>query len=156
MIAKNLAACKHRVIANRNRIQDLDKLIARAYEDNVLGRIDDERYRSMTAEFEKEQRELKEQQKKDEAALQNASQEKVDLHVFLDAIRECIDLKELNGTIVNTLIQRIEVFNPVKVNGKRHVPVKIYFTAVGVLDIPDEDEILRIMCEISKDKKASV
>ena len=155
MIAKNLAACKHRVIANRNRIQDLDKLIARAYEDNVLGRIDDERYRSMTEEFEKEQRELKEQQKKDEAALQNASQEKADLHVFLNAIRECIDLKELNGTIVNTLIQRIEVFNPVKVNGKRHVPVKIYFTAVGVLDIPDEDEILKIMCEISKDKKAS-
>ena len=56
----------------------------------------------------------------------------------------CIDLKELNGTIVNTLIQRIEVFNPVKVNGKRHVPVKIYFTAVGILDIPDEDEILKI------------
>lgn len=154
-IAKNLAMYKHRSLSNQNRIQELDRLIARAYEDNVLGRLADERYQTMTRDFEKEQRELKEQLKKDESALQNADKEKADLHVFLNAIRKCTDLQELNATIVNTLIQKIEIFNPVKVDGVKHVPIKIHFTAVGVLDLPDEAEILKIMQEIAKSKKTS-
>ena len=154
-VAKNTAVLRHRVISSQNRIQELDRLISRAYEDNVLGRLADERYQTMTQDFEKEQRELKTQLIKDEADLQNADKEKADLHVFLNAIRKCTDLKELNATVVNTLIQKIEVFNPVIVDGKKHVPVKVYFTAVGVLDFPDEEEVLKTMQEIRKKKKAS-
>lgn len=155
VVAKNFAVCKQRLISNQNRIQELDKLIARAYEDNVSGRLADERYMTITKDFETEQQGLKTQLKEDEAALQNADKEKADLRVFLNAIRQCTDLTELNATIVNTLIQKIEIFNPVKIDGTKYVPIKIHFTAVGVLDLPDENEVMQIMHKISKNKKVS-
>lgn len=85
----------------------------------------------------------------DEQAVRKAEQEKVDLKVFLEAIRECTDLKELTPTIVNTLIKWIEVHNSVKdENGVKHVPIDISFTAVGIINIPTEKELIAAMEEI--------
>ena len=71
------------------------------------------------------------------------------MKVFLEAIRECTDLKELTPTIVNTLIKRIDVYNSVKdENGVKHVPIDISFTAVGIINIPTEKELIAAMEEI--------
>jgi len=51
---------------------------------------------------------------------------------------------------VNRLIKRIEVHNSVKIDGVKHVPVDIYFTAIGTFEIPDEKELLQIMDEIRR------
>ena len=73
----------------------------------------------MVADYEEEQREVKEFVAESEATVQTAKEEAVDLKVFLDAIRECTDINELTPTLVNTLIKKIEVFNSVKgVDGK--------------------------------------
>ena len=44
--------------SSRKRIADLDKLFSRIYEDNVIGKLSDERYARMAAEYESEQKEL--------------------------------------------------------------------------------------------------
>ena len=67
---------------------------------------------------------------------------------YLKAIRKCTDIEELDKKPVNSLISKIEVFKKAKVNGKYHVPIKIHFTAVGIIDIPTEKEILDTMEEI--------
>ena len=51
-------------------------------------------------------------------------------------------------TIVNKLIRRIEVHNPEKKHARKSVKVDIYFTAVGLVSLPDEQEIRRIMEQI--------
>ena len=59
------------------------------------------------------------------------------------------DLKELPPALVNTLVKRIEVHNStVDENGVKHVPVEIHFTAVGIINLPDTEEILQILEEI--------
>ena len=58
--------------------------------------------------------------------------------------------RELTPTIVNSLIQRIEVHDNVKYEGHCHVKVDIYFTAVGMIDIPDKKEILDIINKIQE------
>ena len=126
-----------------------DMLIERIYEDNVLGKISDERFYRMSANYEKEQKELLVAVEHDEQAVRKAEQEKIDLKVFLEAIRECTDLKELTPTIVNTLIKRIEVHNSEKgEDGLKHVPVDISFTAVGIINIPTEKELIAAMEEM--------
>ncbi len=50
-------------------------------------------------------------------------------------------MKELTPTIVNKLIRRIEVHNPEKKHAHKSVKVDIYFTAVGLVSLPDEQEI---------------
>ena len=69
-------------------------LIERIYEDNVLGKISDDRFYRMSANYEKEQKELLAAVEHDEQKVREAEQEKINLNVFLNAIRECTDLKE--------------------------------------------------------------
>lgn len=131
--------------------KELDMLIERIYEDNVLGKISDERFYRMSANYEKEQKELLCAVEHDEQAVRKAEQEKIDLKVFLEAIRECTDLKELTPTIVNTLIKRIDIHNSEKdESGTKHVPIDISFTAVGIINIPTEKELIAAMEEIRK------
>ncbi len=78
------------------------------------------------------------------------------MRVFLETIRKCVDLQELTPTIVNTLIKRIEVHNSTKdENGRKHVPIDIYFTAVGIINIPTENEIKKAMEEMQSIAKVS-
>ena len=140
---------KQNIEKSKRRIKELDMLIERIYEDNVLGKISDERFYRMSANYEQEQKELLAAVEHDEQKVRKAEQEKVDLKVFLEAIRECTDLKELTPTIVNTLIKRIDVHNSEKdENGVKHVPIDIYFTAVGIINIPTEKELIAAMEEI--------
>lgn len=74
----------------------------------------------------------------------------VDLRMLLRGLREFTEVKELTPTIVNTLIQRIEVHNNDKYDGHCHVKVDIYFTAVGMITLPTEKELEKMMDDIRK------
>ena len=140
---------KTKIEKSKQRIKELDMLIERIYEDNVLGKISDDRFYRMSANYEKEQKELLAAVEHDEQKVREAEQEKINLNVFLTAIRECTDLKELTPTIVNTLIKRIDVHNSTKdEHGHKHVPIDIYFTAVGIINIPTEEELISAMEEM--------
>ncbi len=64
---------------------------------------------------------------------------------MLRTLREFRDVKELTPTLVNSLVQRIEVHNNNKSSGHCYIKVDIYFTAVGMIDIPTEKEIRAMM-----------
>ncbi len=77
----------------------------------------------------------------------------VDMRLLLKTLRELTDFKELTPTIVNSLVQRIEVHNNDKSSGHCYVKVDIYFTAVGMIEIPDEKEISEIISKIQENPK---
>ncbi len=127
---------KNTISNGKRRIQELDKLIERIYEDNVLGNITDERFSRMSANYEAEQELLIAIVEASELRLREMEKETVNLRLLLNTLRECTDLKELTPTVVNTLIKRSEVHNNDKSGGHCFVKVDIYFTAVGLIDIP--------------------
>ena len=139
---------------NKRRIKELDKLIERIYEDNVLGKIPDARFSKMMASYEAEQNQLVTETAKAEESLKTMEQDKVDLRAFLEAIRQCTDIKELTPAIVNRLIRRIEVHNSEKIDGRKQVRLDVYFNAVGLIDIPSEKELIEMMREIQSAKSA--
>ena len=139
---------------NKRRIKELDKLIERIYEDNVLGKIPDARFSKMMASYEAEQNQLVTETAKAEESLKTMEQDKVDLRAFLETIRQCTDIKELTPAIVNRLIWRIEVHNSEKIDGRKQVRLDVYFTAVGLIDIPGEKELIEMMREIQSAKSA--
>ena len=149
--ANNLKAAKQELEKNKKRIVALDKLIEAAFEKNVLGTLRDDLFERMTANYEKEQKELIQAVAEAEQRLANAEQDNVDLRAFLSIIRKCTDLKKLTPELVNRLIKRIEVFDSTKdENGSKHVPIKVHFIGVGVLEIPDGKTILETYEEIRK------
>jgi len=149
--SRNMKAAIER---DKRRIKELDKLIERIYEDNVLGKIPDARFAKMMSSYEAEQNQLIEETAKAEQALKTMEQDKVDLRVFLETIRQCTEITELTPAIVNRLIQRIEVHKSEKIDGRKRVRLDVYFTAVGLINIPDEKELFEMMQEIQSAKSA--
>ena len=131
--------------SGKRRIRDLDKLIERIYEDHVLGSISAERYARMSVNYENEQRELIRKVYEDEKKLACMEQTSLDLKILLKVLRNSTAFEKLTPTLVNKLIRRIEVHNNDKSSGHCYVKVDIYFTAIGLIDIPTEDEIKRLM-----------
>ena len=74
--------------------------------------------------------------------------ERTDMRMLLEGLRKFTQVRELTPEIVNTLIERIEVHNSDRSSGKLKVQVDIYFTAVGLFQLPGEQELLDLIAEI--------
>ena len=142
---------KMAVERDEKRIKNIDRLIKSLYEDKVLGELEDDRYSTLMTEYEKEQRELIASVAAMRKTLESTDQKAVDLRLLLKTLRELTDVNELTPTIVNSLIDRIEVHNNDKSGGHCYVKVDIYFSAVGMIDIPTAEEIRAMIEEIKKD-----
>ena len=55
---------------------------------------------------------------------------------------EFTEMKHLTPTVVNKLTERIEIHNNEKKRSHNNVKVDIYFTAVGLVDIPTEQQLI--------------
>ena len=149
---QEISEIERKVKKDRDRIAEIDRIISRLYEDNISGKISDERYLRMSGDFEAEQKSLEETLTQNEQRLSELKQSSVDLRMLLKTLRECTEITELNRDLVNRLIQRIEVHSNDKYDGHCHVKVDIYFTGVGIIDIPTEEEMLSLMEEMRETK----
>lgn len=140
--------------SGEKRINDLDRLISGLYSDFKLGYLSEERYKKLMLQYENEQQELTERVRNAKEQLASAEQKAIDLRLLLKTVRELTDVKELTPTLVNSLIERIEVHNNDKYDGHCHVKVDIYFTVVGMMSIPDENEIRAMIEEIKNMPKS--
>ena len=132
----------------KKRIAEIDGLMKKAFEKNVNGILSDETVAKVLQDYENEQKALTQEVIDSQQALENANQKVTDLRLLLRTLREMTEINELTPTLVNSLIERIEVHNNDKPSGHCYVKVDIYFTAVGMIDIPTEQEILAMMEEI--------
>lgn len=130
------------------RIAEIDRLIEKVFEQNASGILSDERFSKMLQSYEKEQKALTQEVADSRQTLEEAKQKATDLRLLLHTLREMTEINELTPTLVNSLIERIEVHNNDKSSGHCYVKVDIYFTAVGMIDIPTEQKILAMMEEI--------
>ena len=152
----NLKVLRQSIDKGEQRIRQIDKAIEELVEANICGKITDERFIKMTASYEKEQKNLTASVENWKLELENAQQQEVDLRQLLRALREFTEVKQLTPELVNTLIQRIEVHSKEKVNGRNRVKVDIYFTAVGMVNIPTETESKAAMEEIQRSRKQAI
>lgn len=130
------------------RIAEIDRLIEKVFEQNASGILSDERFSKMLQSYEKEQKALTQEVADSRQTLEEAKQKATDLRLLLRTLREMTEINELTPILVNSLIERIEVHNNDKSSGHCYVKVDIYFTAVGMIDIPTEQKILAMMEEI--------
>lgn len=148
MRQKEYKRLQQSVEQGKRRISEIDRLMKKAFEKNVSGILSDESLTKMLQDYENEQKALTQEVIDSQQTLENANQKVTDLRLLLRTLREMTEIKELTPTLVNSLIERIEVHNNDKSSGHCYVKVDIYFTAVGMIDIPTEQEILAMMEEI--------
>ena len=120
----------------KKRLADLDVIIARLYEDYVLGNLNQDRYRKMSADYEAEQERLKLEIEVIEEWVEQREEMNDGLDAFIALTQKYVDVEELTQTIVNEYIKKIIVYAPDKSSGKRKQKVKIFFNFVDDVDIP--------------------
>ena len=125
--SSELTKAKKALKQAEKRIAELDKLFTRLYEDNVLGRISDERFTMMSAGYEDEQKKLKATAAELTALIDGAEQKSSDVTAFLDVIRKYEHITELTPKIMHELIDKIVVHAPDKSGGKRMQDIVIHF-----------------------------
>lgn len=120
----------------QKRMEDLDKIIQRLYEDSVLGKLSDLRFQKLSAQYETEQEEIQRLAISLEREIENEAGQMVDVGRFLQLADRYSDLQELAAATVNELIEKIVIHSPKKIGGKKHVTIEVYFTYVGKIRIP--------------------
>ena len=77
----------------------------------------------------------------------------VDMKMLYQGLMEFSEIKELTPIVVNKLIERIEIHNNEKKHSHNNVKVDIYFTAIGLFDVPTEQELLKAVEELKNQKQ---
>ena len=141
---QNIPTVKADISAGRHRIDEIDRLIAKLYEDNFAGKLSDERYSRMAVKYEKEQAELLQSVGAQEKELIELERETVDVRLLLAGLREYSSVEKLTPEVVNKIIKRIEVHKSEVVDGHKQVKIDIYFTGAGLVDLATVKEMLAI------------
>ena len=124
---KEFNANKKLLSQYEKRVKDIDNLIQHIYEDSISGKITDDRFATLSVNYEKEQKELKEKINELTITLDENKQGKV---------RKYTNIKELTPEIINELIDKILVYQQTKLDGKRYQQIDIYYAGIGIISIP--------------------
>ena len=109
------------------RIAELDRLFTRLYEDNVSGKISDERFAMMSAGYEDEQKKLRATVAELTAYTETAEQKSADVNAFIQAVRKYEHITELTPEIMHELIEKIVIHAPDKSSGHRTQQIEIHY-----------------------------
>ena len=132
------AAKKKELEASEKRIAELSAIFKRLYEDSVTGRISDERFTELSADYEAEQRELKERAAAIQAELSKAQEATVNAEKFMNVVRRHTSFEELTPTLLREFVEKIVVHEcSYDENKTRRQDIEIYYSFVGKVDLPE-------------------
>ena len=138
---------KRRLSKDKKRIAELDNIIKKLYESFAVGRITDERFDTLLAEYEAEQKTLQASVAEAEQRVSSFEEDTVRVEQFMELARKYTDFSELTTMMINEFIDKIIVHAPEKVDGDRVQEVEIYLKFIGHFELPapelTEEEIQR-------------
>ena len=118
------------------RDEELDGLFERIYEDNVSGKLSDDRFAKMSRRYEDEQKELAENIKKLRSEIEKQSSRSMTTDMFIGLVRKYTRARKLTPRMLNELVEKIEVFNAEKIDGVWEQRLRIHYNCVGTIEIP--------------------
>lgn len=128
---------KKRLAQAEKRLGELDRLFIRIYEDNVAGRITDEKFSMMSKTYEDEQAQLKEEIQTLQQEIEVQERQIENLEQFIQRVRKYEDLDELTPYALRELVKAIYIEAPDKSSGKRYQGIRISYDLVGFIPVEE-------------------
>ena len=125
--SSELSKSRKKLKESEKRIAELDRLFTRLYEDNVSGKISDERFSIMSAGYEDEQKKLRATVAELTDFIETAEQKSADVTAFISVVQKYERITELTPEIMHELIEKIVVHAPDKSSGHRTQQIDIYY-----------------------------
>jgi len=120
------------------RAEKLDDIIQRLYEDNLDGKISDERFAKMTTSYEDEQKMLESRIRELKAAIGTVTENASNVDAFLKLVRRYTDIQKLTAEIIREFVEKIYVYKAEHIDGKRVQRIKIVWNCIGEFIPPDK------------------
>ena len=133
---KETARSRQELKKAEKRVKELDKILAKLYEDQALGKISEARYQAMAPGYEKEQESLNERRDQLTAQLAHTQEVQDNVEQFVPLIQKYTDIQELTPHILNELVEKIVVHEKkVEEDGSKSQMVEIHYKFVGCIDL---------------------
>ena len=152
---KQISKNKKELERAKNRVIEIDTLFQHIYEDNISGKLTDERFRTLSFNYDKEQKELKIKIEQLSKKIDNTEKKTTDLSQFISNVKKYTEITELTPEILNELIEKILVHQAEKINGKKVQKIDIYYRGVGIISFPVSLEDMTMVIEKMINKRIS-
>ncbi len=119
---------------DEHRFKEIDGIIQKLYEDNLLGKISDERFVKLSRSYEKEQKQLQVSISDLTEKLTKQQEDSLNISKFMARISKYTELPELTIEIVNELIDKIVIHKPAGTKRNRIIQIDIYYNFIGKLN----------------------
>lgn len=135
-VDKTLRDSKRELEQAQTRIKKLDEIIQRLYEDNIEGKISDERFGKMSANYEAEQQTLESRTQELKEIINSEKENSLNADMFLKLVRKHTNIKELTAEILREFVEKVYVYQSERVNGKKLQRIKIIYNCIGDFQTP--------------------
>ena len=136
-----LSAKQKQIEKDEKRMDELDRLFRKIYEDNVNGKLNDERFCKLSDGYEAEQEQLKQEIESLTAEVSEADMETTNVSKLIAVTKKYTRIDELTPEILNAFVDKIVIHEREKKDGKRTQQIDIYYSYVGIVDIPTDEEM---------------
>ncbi len=130
-LSKTLRESRKELDKAQERLKKLDTVIQKLYEDNVDGKISDERFVKLTVSFEAEQKELKSRSEELRAVIAQNNDSVEGAKRFISQVRKYTDIKELSAGLIREFVDKIYVYERQVVDGKKVQKIEASSECVG-------------------------
>lgn len=144
---RQLAEKQQRASQAAARIEELNMLFKKVYEDNVNGKLSDSRYQILSDGYENEQKSLEAELAQLNMEISQQTEQSEYIDTFIEKLKKCKDLQKLTPTLLNKLVKDVFVHAPDKSGGHRTQSIDINFEHVGILPAA-------LLAELEKEKGA--
>ena len=131
-------ALERSLTKDEERLDVLEKMVLRLYEDMVAGRISEANFNLLMEKTQTEQAELKAKIAEGRKKLADEIQLACDARRWVEAIQEYADITELDAATLNRLIKEIVVHESIDSDKTRHISIEIHF---NLKPIPEVEQV---------------
>lgn len=128
---KELREAKRELEQSKARIRKLDDIIQKLYEDNVDGKISDERFKKLSETYEAEQTGFKDRITELQDFIEHEQETAVNTDSFIRLVKKYTDVQELNAEIIREFVDKIYIYKAERIGGKKVQHIKIMWNCIG-------------------------
>ena len=147
---ESIRSLKRKIAQDTKRVNELNMLMKKLYEDNISGKLSDKRFEFMLSEFENEQDTLEISMENAKAEIEKYESDTVRADKFIELVKRYTDFSELTTPMLNEFVEKILVHEADYSSGERVQEVEIYLNFIGKFELPVKEPTAEEIAEHEK------
>ena len=147
---ESIRSLKRKIAQDTKRVNELNMLMKKLYEDNISGKLSDKRFEFMLSEFENEQDTLEISMENAKVEIEKYESDTVRADKFIELVKRYTDFSELTTPMLNEFVEKILVHEADYSSGERVQEVEIYLNFIGKFELPVKEPTAEEIAEHEK------